>query len=262
MRPFQIVPSTTSHKEEALLSTLDVFARLGFHDLDLNLNHMIERDTRSDEVRRRLATNGQRACIASGGWCDFFDGPPAIDATLASVERQVSLARAFGADRLRLFFGRLSRSACSADRIADAADNIRTVADRYPDLLLMFENHDGASSVPGVCRAILERVDRPNVGLTFDPINFVHRGVAPMDALTQLAARVVHVHLKGYASGAFCGFDEGEVDLRPALSALVQAGYRGGFTVEYEGVGDRTVRLYDAVRRAERVIGDLAAPIY
>ena len=55
MRPFQILPSTTSHKHEALLPTLEVFARLGMHDLDLNLNHFIERGMSVDEVRPVLA---------------------------------------------------------------------------------------------------------------------------------------------------------------------------------------------------------------
>jgi sugar phosphate isomerase/epimerase len=261
MRPLHVLPSTTSHKHEALLPTLDVFARLGFLDLDLNLNHLVERGTKLDDVQRRLAANGQRAWIASGGWCDFFDAPPAIAGTVASVDRQASLAHALGAARLRLFFGRLPLAECSRDRIEHAAANIRGAADRHPDLLLMFENHDGASSSPDVCRAILERVDRPNVGVTFDPINFVHRGVDPMDALSRLARFVVHVHLKGYAAGTFCGFGEGEVDLRPVLFALVDSGYRGAFTVEYEGAGDRTVRLFESIRRAELEIAALAAPI-
>ena len=261
MRPLQVLPSTTSHKHEALLPTLDVFARLGFLDLDLNLNHIVERGTQVDDVRQRLAANGQRVWIVSGGWCDFFDAPPAASATVASVDRQAALARAFGVDRLRLFFGRLPMTHCSPDRIASAAANIRAVAERHPDLLLMFENHDGASASPDVCGAILECVGRSNVGLTFDPINFVHRGVAPMDALARLARLVVHVHLKGYEAGTFCGFGGGDVDLRPVVRALVDGGYGGAFTVEYEGAGDRTVRLFESVRRAESEIAGLTASI-
>ena len=85
--PFQILPSTTSHKSEALIPTLEVFARLGLTDLDLNLNHLIERGTAAADVRAALAANGQRVFIASGGWCDFFDQPPQIQTTFDSVER-------------------------------------------------------------------------------------------------------------------------------------------------------------------------------
>jgi sugar phosphate isomerase/epimerase len=252
----QLLPSTTSHKHEALVPTLEVFARLGFHDLDLNLNHIIERGTPVDAVRRALSENGQRVSIVSGGWCDFFDGARAIERTLGSVERQAALTREFGADRLRLFFGRLAAGDYSRRALAVIVDNIRGVADRHVDLLFAFENHDGASSRPEICRDILAGVDRPNVALTFDPINFEHRGVRALDAFRTLQPFVAHVHLKGYSAGAFCGFGEGDVDLTPTLRALIGGGYHGAFTVEYEGSGDRTLRLYQSVHRARAALNE------
>ena len=250
MQPLQIVPSTTSHKDEALLPTLDVFARLGWRDLDLNLNHMIERGVDPEAVQRALHANGQRVPIASGGWCDFFDEGSEADRTFASVQQQVDLTRRFGADRLRLFFGRLAIDRYSRDAAERCARNLRRVADVHPDVVFVIENHDGASSRPEVCRDVLQAVARPNVRLTFDPINFEHRGVRSIDAIAILAPWVGHVHLKGYAAGEFCGFGEGEVDLMPALRHLLASGYTGAFTVEYEGKGDRTVRLFESVARA------------
>src|SRR5579871_4110303 len=114
MEPLQIVPSTTSHKREGLVQTLRLFSRLGFRDLDLNLNHIVEGGCDPEEVADTLAANGQRVQIASGGWCDFFDQGPAADRTRESVERQMALTRRFGADRLRLFFGRLPPDAYTA----------------------------------------------------------------------------------------------------------------------------------------------------
>jgi sugar phosphate isomerase/epimerase len=254
MQPFQILPSTTSHKHEPIVPTLEVFARLGFRDLDLNLNHIVERGADPDEIRRAVAANNQRIWIVSGGWCDFFDRDAAAERTVASVERQVALAHTFEVDRIRLFFGRLPYDQYTPDALAASVANIQRVADRHRDLLFVFENHDGASSHPEVCRAILERVDRPNVRLTFDPINFEHRGARTMDALQIVQPLVGHVHLKGYAGGEFCGFGEGDVDLAPALQALIAGGYRGAFTVEYEGIGDRTVRLYQSVQRARSIL--------
>ena len=255
--PFQILPSTTSHKAEALIPALEVFACLGFTDLDLNLNHMIERQTDAAAVRAALGANGQRVWIASGGWCDFFDEEPAIRQTLDSVDRQIALATGFGADRLRLFFGRMPYERWTPATRATAAGNIARLATRHPDITFVFENHDGASSHPDICAAILEDVNHPNVRLAFDPINFEHRGVKTMDALRKLQPLVGHVHLKGYAGGEFRGFGEGEVDLIPALDALIGGGYRGAFTVEYEGAGDRTLRLYESVQRARTALAAL-----
>jgi len=260
LEPLQILPSTTSHKREPLAPTLDVFARLGFRDLDLNLNHMIERGVAIDDVRRTLSANGQRAPIVSGGWCDFFDAEPRIQETLDSVERQVAAARTLGARMIRLFFGRLGEADYSAHARATIAANIRRVVDRHRDLLFVFENHDGAASRPAICREVLEHVDRPNARLNFDPINFEHRGVRSADALRILSPFIAHVHLKGYAAGEFCEFGAGDVDLLPVLETLMGGGYQGGFTVEYEGAFDRTLRLYLGVCAAQSAIDRLRAP--
>jgi len=259
IQPFQILPSTTSHKAEAIIPTLDVLARLGFSDLDLNLNHVIERGAASAEIRAALATNGQRVLIASGGWCDFFDQAPGIQRTFDSVERQVALTREFGTDRLRLFYGRMPYARWSASTRARVVDNVGRVGTRYPDITFVFENHDAASSSPDVCAAILEDVHLANVLHTFDAINFEHRGVRTIDALRRLQPLVGHVHLKGYDGEHFCEFGDGTIDLGPMLEALIRGGYRGAFTVEYEGAGDRTVRLYTSVQRARSVIGRLTA---
>jgi sugar phosphate isomerase/epimerase len=259
VRP-RVIPSTTSHKHEAILPTLDVFARLGMRDLDLNLNHIVERHVPVEAIERALAANGQRVWTVSGGWCDFFDAPPTSAETDASVERQVVLARRFGVHHLRLFFGRLEIDACTPAAIARAAGNIRRLADAHPDVLFAFENHDGASSRPAVCRAILEAVDRPNVRLNFDPINFEFRGVTSAEALDVLRPFIAHVHLKGLDDERrFCGFGDGAIDLVPSMRSLIEGGYDGAFTVEYEGPFDRTVRLYESLRCATETIADLSS---
>jgi sugar phosphate isomerase/epimerase len=260
MRPLQVLPSTTSHKHEPLVPTLEIFARLGLLDLDLNLSHMVEAGQPPEEVVRALETNGQRVWVVSGGWCDFFDSAPKIEETFTSVARQVALVRQFGVDRLRLFFGRLTKEAYSEAARETIAANIQRVADLHPDLLFLFENHDGASSEPAVCREVLLAADRPNVGLNFDPINFEHAGVRAMDALTMLRPLIAHVHLKGMEAEGFCEFGAGDVDLKPMVKALIAGGYRGGFTAEYEGRFDRTLRLYEGLKCARATVAALASP--
>ncbi len=257
MEPLLLMPSTTSHKREPLLPALELFAALGFTDLDLNLNHIIERGVSPIAVRDTLDANGQCVWIVSGGWCDFFDTEPKIAETFASVERQVALARFFGVDRLRLFFGRLPAHACNAQSLDTVSANLRQLADAHPDMHFVLENHDGASSQPIICRTILENVDRAHIRLNFDPINFAHAGVEPLDALRVVLPWIAHVHLKGLDRGGFCEFGEGDVDLQPVLHELLASQYQGGFSVEYEGEGDRTLRLYLGVRNARAALDDL-----
>ena len=253
----RVLPSTTSHKREPLVPTLEILARLGMLDLDLNLNHMIEGGVEVETVKVALEAGHQRAWIVSGGWCDFFHSAPQIEDTFRSVDRQVAIAGKLGVNRMRLFFGRLKREDYGAHALATIAGNMRRLADRYAEIQFVFENHDGASSNPAVCRQILEAVNRPNISLNFDPINFEHAGIDCMDALRELLPLIGHVHLKGLDHGGFCEFGVGDVDLLPVLRSLLAGGYQGWFTVEYEGTFDRTLRLYQSTQRARATLEDL-----
>jgi sugar phosphate isomerase/epimerase len=261
MAPPRILPSTTSHKREPFLATLEVFSRLGLRDLDLNLGHLIEGGVPVEEVARGLAAGSQTAWVVSGGWCDFYHRAPRIEDTIASVDRQVDIARRLGVGALRLFFGRLKRDDYSGESRDVICGNLRRLSDRYPDIALLFENHDGASLCPDICREILAGVDRPNVRMNFDPINFERAGVRSADALRILEPLIGHVHLKGLDGDELCEFGVGGVDLTPVLRTLLAHGYGGSFTVEYEGTFDRTLRLYQSVHRAETVLKDLSKTV-
>jgi sugar phosphate isomerase/epimerase len=250
----RVLISTTSHKRAPLAPTLEVFARLGMRDLDLNLSPIVEGGLTTAEVEAAIRAANQRVWVVSGGWCDFFDRPPDAERTFASVSRQAEAARALGVHHLRLFFGQLERADYSPAVREVARTNILRLADEYPDVVLMFENHDGASLDPAICADILHAVNRPTVGMNFDPINFARVGVDIQAALTILRPLIGHVHLKGVKGNHLCEFDEGDVDLKPFLAALEAGGYTGSFTVEYEGAGDATSALHRSVGRARAVL--------
>lgn len=251
----RVLASTTSHKEEPLLVTLEVFSRLGLRDIDLNLHHLIEGGVPVAAVEAALVAHGLRLWVLSGGWCDFYQGKPEIDRTFASVARQAGLADELGVVPLRLFFGRLAFERFTPAARDVLCANLLRLSDAYPALVFLFENHDGASLHPEVCREVLERVARPNIRMNFDPINFAKAGVDPLGALDTVRPFVSHVHLKGLERGAYCEFGEGDVDLTPVVESLLEGGYTGRFTVEYEGQADGTLRLYRSVKRARQAIG-------
>ena len=253
-----VLTSTTSHKKEPLLPALEIFARLGLLDVDVNLHHILEVGVPAAEVAAALAANGQRAWVVSGGWCDFFHAAPEIERTVASIDRQVAIARTLGVTTLRLFFGRLARDRYDAAALATIAGNLRTLSARHSEMLFVFENHDGASLDPEICADVFARTDRPNIRMNFDPINFEKAGVSAARALKAVAPFVAHVHLKGLEKGDYCEFGAGDVDLTPVLRALISGGYDGRFSVEYEGRFDGTLRLYQSVQRARRVVDALA----
>jgi sugar phosphate isomerase/epimerase len=253
--PPRLLASTTSHKREPLMPTLELFGRLGLVDVDLNLHHLIEERVPVPSVVESVAANGLTLWVVSGGWCDFYHSSPEIDATFASVARQVEICRALGVRVLRLFFGRLARRDFSPAALDTIAENLSRLSGAHPDLLFIFENHDGASLDPEVCRDVLQRVGRPNIRMNFDPINFAKAGVDPLRALDFVRPFLAHVHLKGLSQNEYCEFGEGDTDLRPVVKTLLDTGYSGAFTVEYEGPFDGTLRLYRSFQRARSALG-------
>jgi sugar phosphate isomerase/epimerase len=254
----RVLTSTTSHKAEALLPTLEIFSRLGLRDIDLNLHHILELGTPVPSILDAISAHDLRVWVLSGGWCDFFHRPLQIEETFKSVAHQVAIARQFGVAQLRLFFGRLKDEDYSPSCLEVVYDNLSCLSDQHPGVSFMFENHDGVSLRPDVCRDILARVDRPNIRMNFDPINFERVGVDALAALEFVRPFVGHVHLKGLQDGNYCEFGVGDVDLGPVLRSLIEEGYEGGFSVEYEGPHDGTLRLYESVRRARSVIEELS----
>jgi sugar phosphate isomerase/epimerase len=253
--PSRVLASTTSHKREPLLPTLEIFGRLGLIDVDVNLHHLIEDRVPVPAVADAVAAHGLTVWVLSGGWCDFYTTGPEREATFASVAGQVEMCRALGVRVLRLFFGRLARRDFSPAASGTIAANLSRLSDAHPDVLFVFENHDGASLDPVVCRDVLHRVGRDNIRMNFDPINFAKAGVDPVQALEVVRPFVAHVHLKGLIRGEYCEFGEGDVNLAPVLAALLEGGYGGAFTVEYEGPFDGTLRLYRSLQKARSVLG-------
>jgi sugar phosphate isomerase/epimerase len=251
----RVLAATTSHKREPLLTTLEVFGRLGLRDLDLNLHHVIEERVPVPAIAEAAAAHGLRVWALSGGWCDFYTTGPEIDRTFASVARQADLCRTLSVGLLRLFFGRLARRDFTPAAFDTIAANLSRLSEAHPDIEFVFENHDGASLDPGVCGDVLARVGRSNIRMNFDPINFAKAGVAPMAALDIVRPFVSHAHLKGLLGGEYCEFGEGDVDLAPVVRSMLAGGYGGMFTVEYEGPFDGTLRLYRSVHRARAAVG-------
>jgi sugar phosphate isomerase/epimerase len=252
----RVLTSTTSHKREPLLPTLEVLGALGLRDIDLNLHHILEAGVPVSAVAGAVAAHGLRLHVVSGGWCDFFHAAPEIDETFRSVARQVAIGAELGVSMLRLFFGRLRYEDYSPAKADLVCANLSRLSDAHPGVVFVFENHDGASLHPEVCRSILERVARPNIRMNFDPINFAKAGVDPAAALDAVRPVVAHVHLKGLERGEYCEFGEGDVDLGPVVESLLAGGYTGRFAVEYEGRFDGTLRLYRSVQRARALLGD------
>lgn len=94
-----------------------------------------------------------------------------------------------------------------------------------------------------VLEAFLTAVNRPNLGINFDPANMILYGCGePLPALRQLGKHVRSVHCKdaawsdrpGETWGRETPLGEGDVDFNAFLAVLDEIGYAGPLTIERE----------------------------
>lgn len=101
------------------------------------------------------------------------------------------------------------------------------------------ETHDALSSAHTVAD-LLGRVESPAVGALWDVLHTCRLGEAPDEVTRLLAGRLLHVHVKDgrprpdEAAWELVPLGEGEVPMPETLRALLEAGYRGWLSVEWE----------------------------
>ncbi len=94
--------------------------------------------------------------------------------------------------------------------------------------------------------AFLRAVDRPNIGINFDPANMILYGSGePLEALDALKDHLITVHCKDGCWpetpgewGRETPLGDGDVGMNRFVDALKAAGYEGPLTIEREIVGE------------------------
>ncbi|KIL49856.1 sugar phosphate isomerase/epimerase family protein [Jeotgalibacillus soli] len=139
---------------------------------------------------------------------------------------------------------------------------------------LAIENHGLLAGKSEQVRSIIEEVQSPFVGSTFDTGNFLLVGGDPLASLEELMPHIFHVHfkdfrkklpeeqLKGFRSlsgeewiGEVAG--DGLVPAQSIVHRLSEARYNGFLSVEYEGYAEPEVANIETIKRLERWIGEV-----
>lgn len=103
-------------------------------------------------------------------------------------------------------------------------------------------------------KRLLRALPEGAIGVNFDPGNLVVNGFSSSDAVTELAAHVIHVHAKdavrdlAQGRGLEVPLGRGSVDFATLLATLEEQGYRGYFTVERERSEDPINEIAYAVQ--------------
>lgn len=122
--------------------------------------------------------------------------------------------------------------------------------------------------LPLTLSIMMGEIGLDNVGVNFDPANFISTGRAinPSDAMELLGSRVTGVHAKDAVparSGEFGGkqtqIGEGKVDFKRLLSQLKDFGYEGDIVIEHEMYSrpDRDRDIKESKAYLENIISEI-----
>jgi sugar phosphate isomerase/epimerase len=184
------------------------------------------------DLGRRLAEAGLAVAMVSP-YFDFTSGEGQARQSVQLGRRVLSAARLLGSRGVRVFTGKVGSAEASEEQWDLAVSGIRQLADDARDLTWALETHPRnlMDTVPAT-RKLLERIDRRNVGLIFQPSTFAPDELAAADAL---GASARHVHATNSNEEGKCLLAEGAIDYPAVLGRLEALGFSGYVSVEWMG---------------------------
>ena len=189
-------------------------------------------------TRRRIEDAGLKVAGFSSS-ARMFDATDAARAdSLDQVKRYAELCARFDAPLIRVFGGRLEGTPLAA-AVPIAAETLDGMAAAAAPARIVVETHDDWVATAPLAE-VMRRVRAGNVALLWD-LHHPYRlaGEAPRESYDNIARFTRGVHVKdsrlnadGSHSPALPG--EGDVPLAELVQMLLDGGYDGYFTVEWE----------------------------
>lgn len=241
--------------DEGLGVPPEVASELGLNTIHL---HAPTRDARNEKSVQQILSRLQKlnleiSVVFAGFSGESYADIPTVKKTIGLVPETTRSARmtelksiidfthALGVDATGLHLGFVPHDFGSQDSIdiLEATQEICEYA-RSKDVNIHLETGQEPADV---LLEFLQRVDRPNIYVNFDPANMILYGCgAPLPALEKIGHYVRSVHLKdakwsehpGITWGEEVPLGEGDVDIPRYLDALRSIGYSGPLVIERE----------------------------
>jgi len=170
---------------------------------------------------------------------------------LAELRRWVDVAELLGAGHVRVFGGKVPAGA-TGDQAASWVVEVLKRGAEYAGtkgIILGIENHGGITERADTIVGIVKRVDSPWVGVNVDTGNFNRDAYAQLETIMPYAVNVqVKSDIKADASGKAQPSDWDRI-----ARMLIEKGYRGYLSLEYEG-GEASARAPELLRRLRDVV--------
>lgn len=176
------------------------------------------------------------SCVATS--CRYAD-PEAVADNVAETHQFIDLAADIGADKLRVFGGKLGDGLSREAAIAQLVQALGEVADHAGErgVTICVETHDDWCD-PAHVAAVMQAVNHPNVAVNWDIMHPVRMGLATMaEAYDMLKPWInyVHIHDGTTDSGklTFVPIGAGDIDHKQALELLLADDYGGYLSGEW-----------------------------
>ena len=186
------------------------------------------------EQTKRLFDRYQTVPLVLGTSCRFHQAEQfdkAIEEGLSSIR----IAEAVGFQSIRVFGDRIlsDGEAC----IQRVIDGLTTLCDRAKQVRILLEVHGDFNTIEALSPVIDSMKSKNNFGLIWD-IEHTHRNYGSDWITFYRLARpyIKHVHIKDYSNALdrLTLIGQGDVPILPIMDRLLQDGYDGYFSLEWE----------------------------
>lgn len=230
---------------EAGFTYIEIAARDVWNDkADVSLE---EGKQRAKEVKALMDTLGVKVSTLAAGNDFLVPDEAAMQQQVDRMSGVIEIARIFETDILRVDGGWAKDGVPQEkwfDLMVEGFNRVKDLVEKE-GIYLALDNHGIVTNDADLQLRIFEAVGSPNLGANVDTMNYRWAG-HDLETIGRyyriIAPHALHVHLKdGRGSKSeYVGLalGEGEIDLKGAVQALVEAGYKGIWTVEYEGKTD------------------------
>ncbi len=211
----------------------------------------VRRDATDEElahVKDLLAQYGQTA-VSFAGHSDL-----ASDSGVDEFRKALSIAHKLGIHFVTTSTG--GHDASSHGSVDEQRDmflpRIRPLCDEAAamDIVICLETHGGLVANGAISADLIRLIDKPNIGINYDPGNVIFYGnTDPVEDIKAAAPYVKHMHAKdnigGFGVWNFPAAGSGEVQFEPIFATLAEAGFNGPVSVEIEFEGEPWPPLED-----------------
>ena len=192
---------------------------------------------------RRLQSQAGLSALAVTAYTDFVaESPELRQASLAALRRYCDMAAELSAGYVRTFLGKLPPGVQIASVYQRAAECLEAAADyaQTVGVTVALEPHDDFIH-PATVVPLLDRVRHPALGVIWDIGNAYSVGASLSEGREVVGQRLSYVQLKDgrgqNVDWRLRPLGAGEVPLSAAIQLLLESGYAGAFSVEWDWDG-------------------------